>query len=418
MSEQPRLLFLSQTLPFPPDGGVKIRTYHTLRNLATKFDITALCFYRWKKGSHEPDVEKAIAELQQFARVQAFPIPQEHSRARFILDHLRSVLLRRVYTVYSYESRDFSRALVNELRGDRVVLVHLDSLDLSSYLPLTEGIRTVCVHHDAQSLLLERRSGHQRSGIVSRYLKCQANLMAKEERNICPRVDLNVTVSEKDAQTLKNVAPTSRFRVVPNGVDIEYFRPCPGEESGLVFVGGTSWYPNKDALHYYQSTILPEIRAKQPTTKTVWVGRASAEEVREYSSLANGLQLTGYVSDVRPFIASAACYVVPIRIGGGTRIKILDAWAMGKAVVSTSIGCEGLDARDGENILIADTPAEFAEKVHHVLCEPELRSRLGDQARRTVEQSYSWNAIGAAMNAAYLNLVDMPQASGHGNHSP
>lgn len=405
MSSKPRLLFLSQTLPFPPDGGVKIRTYHTLRNLAKAFEITALCFYRWKSGKHEPEVETALAGLGTFADVRAFPIPQEHSRTRFLLDHARSVLSGRVYTVYSYASRRFERALRGELARDSVDIVHLDSLDLSGYLPIVKDRPTACVHHDAQSLLLRRRAEYQSSSVSAKYFRHQAHLMEKEERSICPKVDVNVTVSETDRQVLEKIAPSGRFEVVPNGVDVHFFQPRETREEGIAFVGGTSWYPNRDALAYYRSTILPAIRRRKPDVVTTWVGRASSEEVREYSAGGDGLQLTGYVDDVRPYIASAACYVAPLRIGGGTRIKILDAWAMGKAVVSTSVGCEGLDARDGENILVADTPSEFAECVAAVIDDPALRGRLGGEARRTVEDRYSWDAIGTEMNATYLDLV-------------
>lgn len=405
MNKKPRLLFLSQTLPFPPDGGVKIRTYHTMRNLAKKFDIVSLCFYRWKPGKHEPDVETAVSELGQFAKVRTFEIPQEHSRTRLLLDHARSVISGRVYTVFSYASPAFARAIEEELRHEPVDIVHLDSLDLSGFLPILEDRPTVCVHHDAQSLLLRRRADHEDSVILSRYLRHQAHLMEKEERQACPRMDLNVTVSETDQEVLTKIAPTARFEVVPNGVDIDFFQPRDVAESGIVFVGGTSWYPNRDALSYYRSTILPEIRTRKPDVSTMWVGRASEDEIEEYSAGGDGLQLTGYVDDVRPFIASAGCYVVPLRIGGGTRIKILDAWAMGKAVVSTSIGCEGLDARHEENILIADTPAQFADCVERVLDHSELRSRLGREARRTVEATYSWDAIGDDMNETYLDLL-------------
>lgn len=411
MNRRPRLLFLSQTLPFPPDGGVKIRTYHTLRNLARDFQITALCFYRWKHGKHEPDVDMAVAELGAFAEIRAYPIPQEHRRTRLLVDHARSVLSGRVYTVHSYASHQFAGALRKVLNKGDVDIVHFDSLDLSGYLPLVQEKPTVCVHHDAQSLLLRRRADYQAHPVLSKYFRHQAQLMEREEREICPRVDINVTVSETDRQVLAQIAPSGRFEVVPNGVDIEFFRPREAHEEGIVFVGGTSWYPNRDALSYYRSTILPAIRTRNPDVTTTWVGRASQEETRDYSAGGDGLQLTGYVDDVRPYIASAACYVVPLRIGGGTRIKILDAWAMGKAVVSTSIGCEGLDARDGTNILIADSPSEFADCVARVLGDPALRSRLGDAARRTVEDRYGWDAIGDEMNEMYLALVAQSEGS-------
>jgi glycosyltransferase involved in cell wall biosynthesis len=172
----------------------------------------------------------------------------------------------------------------------------------------------------------------------------------------------------------------------------------------LVFVGGYSWYPNRDAMAYFGKTILPLVRRRYPDLSVTWVGRAPDAVKRDFENLY-GIRLTGYVDDVRPVVSGAACYVVPLRVGGGTRLKILDAWAMGKAVVSTSIGCEGLDARDGENILIRDTPESFAEAVDAVLKDDDLRTRLERNARATAESVYDWSVIGGPMLREYLHLL-------------
>ncbi len=402
---RPKLLFLSQTLPYPPDGGVKIRTYHVLRQLARAFDVTALCFYRWKPGAHEPDVAEAVRALEGFGRVEAFPIPQEHSGARLLWDHLRSAARARVYTAYVYDSAEFRGRLRALLASERFDLVHADSLDLSAYFPLIGRLPLVCVHHDVQSVLLRRRARRERSRAKRAYLAFQANLMEREERRWCGRVALNVAVSEVDRAALLRLAPEARVTVVPNGVDLDAFRPGPEESTaGIVFVGGASWFPNADAMRYFCEEILPHIRRAGLDDPVTWVGRIGREE-RALFERRYGVRTTGYVDDIRPFVREAACYVVPIRAGGGTRIKILDAWAMGKAVVSTAVGCEGLEAVDGENILVRDDPREFAAAVGRVLEDPVLRRTLGLAGRRTVERRYGWDAIGEAMNRAYQALA-------------
>src|SRR5439155_598375 len=141
---------------------------------------------------------------------------------------------------------------------------------------------------------------------------------------------------------------------------------------GLVFVGELTWFPNRDALEYFSDEILPKVRAIHGGTPVRWVGRASEEVRRQYRDRA-GVELTGYVPDVRPYVRDAACYVVPLRVGGGTRLKILEAWAMGKAVVSTAVGCEGLAAHEDRNILIRDDPEDFAQAVRAVLQHGALR---------------------------------------------
>lgn len=402
---KPRLLFLAQTLPYPPTGGVKIRTYHTLRLLSSAFDVTALCFYRWKKGRLEPDVADAVEQLSRLARVEAFPIPSDHSRLRLIWDHVRSLAARSVYTNFTYQSREFRAAIERELQSDHYDLVHADSLDLSRYFDLIpNGELLVCVHHDAQSLLLQRRAEREQSRLLASYLRIQSRFMRGEEARTCSSVSLNVAVSEADAEVLRSRTPEGSFAVLPNGVDTDFFAPEFGEENGVCFVGGTTWFPNRDALEHYTVDILPEIRRRLPDLETTWIGRASEEEKARYADTA-GISLTGFVPDIRPYLARSAGVVVPLRVGGGTRIKILDAWAMGKAVVSTSLGCEGLKAIDGQNIMIADGPIGFARAVEAIATDEGLRRRLGANARRTAVEDYSWDVIGAEMIQLYRALI-------------
>lgn len=395
--QRPRLLFLCQTLPYPPDGGVAIRSYNVLRLLAEHYRVTALCFYR-RAVMH--DVEASVKALEAVAdSVEAFPIDQEHSRGRLVRDHLRSVASGRVYTVAAYENQAFRSRLKSLLASERFELAHVDSLDLSGYLPLLFPVPTICVHHNVESALLRRRAQVESSRMRRAYLNLQARLMEREERTWCPRVALNVAVSEADSRELRRMTPAAKLAVVPNGVDVEKFVPVRGDRRGIVFVGGMTWFPNKDALEYFARDILPPLRQRGCREDIVWVGRALPGAATAYA--AQGISLTGYVEDIRPYVAGAACYVVPLRVGGGTRLKILDAWAMGKAVVSTSVGCEGLDTRDGWNILIRDDPQEFARAIQDVLGNPDLRTRLEANARETAERTYSWRVIGEAMHAAY-----------------
>ncbi|MEW5929181.1 MAG: glycosyltransferase family 4 protein [Gemmatimonadota bacterium] len=409
MRSRPRLLFLAQTLPFPPDTGVAVRTFNVMRLLARAFDVTALCFYRTDACPSPAAVRASVAGLEALpgvAAVEAFPIPQEHGRARLVWDHLRSVATGRPYTVFSYESAAFRGRLEQLLRAGGFDLAHVDSLDLSAYLPLLEGIPVACVHHNVESALLRRRAASERSAPLRRYVAHQAGLLEAEERRWCPRVALNVAVSDEDRRRFEALVPGARFAVVPNGVDTHAFRPPPAPgRDGLVFVGGYGWYPNRDALEHFAEDVLPLLRGTGPEVPVRWVGRAP-EPVRRDFRERHGIELTGYVDDTRPLVHAAACYVVPLRVGGGTRLKILDAWAMGKAVVSTPVGCEGLDARDGENILVRDDPAEFAAAVRRVLDDEALRARLGEGARRTAEEVYEWDVIGRSMTAAYLSLAE------------
>ncbi|HEU4452735.1 MAG TPA: glycosyltransferase family 4 protein [Longimicrobium sp.] len=401
---RPRLLFLCQNLPFPPDGGVQIRSWNVLRLLAREFDVTALCFYRAGTRSTPAAVEESLRGMREVAETEAFAIPQEHSRARLAADHLRSVLSGRAYTVAAYDSAELRRTLRGLLAGRRFDLAHVDSLDLSGYLPLLSGLPTVCTHHNVESALLRRRAASEATAARRAYLRLQARLTEAEERRWCPRVALNVAVSEDDRALLARLAPGARFMVVPNGVDTTAFQPGAGGREGIVFVGGYGWHPNRDALEHFCADVLPLVRARRPGVPVTFVGRAPEAVRREYRE-RHGVELTGYVDDVRPLVRGAACYVAPLRVGGGTRLKILDAWALGKAVVSTSVGCEGLETRDGENILVRDGAQAFADAVCRVLEDEGLRARLERGARRTAVERYDWEVIAGSMLDAYASLL-------------
>ena len=404
---RPRLLFLSQTLPFPPDGGVHIRAFNLLRLLAARFDVTALCFFRRSARATREEVEQVAEALRShagLASVEAFPIPQEYSRIRLLWDHARSAATGKVYTFFTHESTEYRRSLECLLRETVFELIHVDSLDLSFYLRMLPSLPVICDHHNVESALLERRSRQESTSLRRMYVAHQARLMLREERRWCPKVSLNLTVSQEDESALQQRACGAAVLVVPNGVDTGDFEPAYGGDDGIVFVGGYTWFPNRDGMEYFAKQILPMIREKDPTAEIRWVGRAPEDVILSYRN-DFGIEMTGYVRDIRPHVTPAACFIVPLRVGGGTRLKILDAWAMGKAIVSTSQGCEGLDCVDGENILIRDSPKAFSDAVIQVLSDPELRVRLGRAGRETAEAKYDWERIGVQMLAAYDALL-------------
>jgi glycosyltransferase involved in cell wall biosynthesis len=262
-----------------------------------------------------------------------------------------------------------------------------------------------CTHHNIESDLL-RRYGLGFHPLLRRYILLQAGRVEDVERQLCPRLALNVMVSEVDARRLSVVAPGATTVVVPNGTDTDYFQPSDAASVGgrVVFVGPTYSYPNRDAVEFLLREIWPGVRAAQGPASLQLIGRNAASDQARYAAEPSVTPL-GHLSDIRPALAEARCCVVPIRIGGGTRLKILDAWAMGKAVVSTSIGCEGLDAVDGENILVRDAPEAFAGAVVEVLRDPALRARLERNARRTAIETYSWSVVGRRIRLAYAELL-------------
>ena len=404
---KPRILALCQSLPYPPHSGVTNRTFHLLTELEKEFAVTLIPFFR---VNHQPTTEeRRSAHRELAARLTAVaepvPIGGESSLPRRLLDHTRSLLTGTPYTYFEYGSAQFTEALASSISAARPDLVHLDSLDLYRYLPVVSPCPVVCTHHNIESDLLRSRAARL-GPLVARYVRWQANRLEEVERSVAASVAMNVMVSGADESRLRTMIPAARTTVVPNGVDTDYFRPAesPPVEGRCLFVGPTYSFPNLDAVEFLAGEIWPAVRASLPHASLEIAGRNSPGHAGRFAGVP-AMSLLGHLDDIRPSLRSAACVVVPIRIGGGTRLKVLDAWAMGKAVVSTTIGCEGLAAVDGENLLIRDDPGSFADAVRAVLTDPVLRQRLGARGRETAVSQYDWSKIGETIRSCHRGLI-------------
>lgn len=409
MAARSRILFLSQCLPYPPDSGVTNRSFNVLRQLQQEFDVVVLPYYR---RNHQPTAEALRAARQELAdrvsRVgEPVPIRAEHALARRAWDHLRSLVTRRPYTHYEYASRRYRAQLRQALTEERPALVHLDSLVLHRWLPELPAVPQVCTHHNIESDVLRLRAERTSPRLLARYIRHQAALVAAVERRSAAGFEANVMMSDQDAERLRGLAPRARTIVVPNGVDTTFFVPDtshPAVHGRVAFLGPTYLFPNRDGMDYLLAQMWPAIRAAYPSATLRLIGKTPATDQARYDAVP-GVACLGRVPDIRPHLTEAECCVVPLRVGGGTRLKILDAWAMGKAVVSTALGCEGLEAVDGENILIRDDPGAFAAAVVQVLTDSGLRRKLECSARETAERRYSWSMIGETLRAAYRDII-------------
>ena len=406
---RPTLLYISHRLPYPTHNGQSVRSYNVLRILAARYRIVALCFDVSDPSRPAMPLSERIGHLAQFGSFEVFPIPQDANPLRRLVDHARSVVAREVFTHFMYDSPEFHRALRQTLASHEFDLVHVESMDLARWLPLLHGLPVVCTHHNVESALLQRRAQAE-SGWRKAYIALQSRLEEQAERHWLPRVALNVAVSNEDEQTFRRIAPAGRYCVVPNGVDTDYYRPRTGEHNGVVFVGGLNWFPNRDALEWFVAEILGPLRKLVPGVRVRWIG--SATESQQAAFAAHGVEVTGFVDDIRAAVTSAACFIAPLRVGGGTRLKLLEAMAMGMAIVSTRVGAEGLAVTHERNILFADEPAAFAAQVCRVLNDPALRASLGLAARETALQTYSWPVVGRQLGEHYASLSRTRAASG------
>ncbi|MCB0360258.1 MAG: glycosyltransferase, partial [Bdellovibrionales bacterium] len=223
----------------------------------------------------------------------------------------------------------------------------------------------------------------------------------------CRRYSLNLAVSTLDATRFRHLVPDARFSVIENGVDCSYFTPqTDGEKrQRVIFVGSLSWYPNRDGIAYFCREVWPLVRRRFPQAEFQVIGKGATSELLALATPDSGITFLGFVEDVREYVSQARVFVCPLRDGGGTRLKILDAFAQGIPVVATAIGAEGLDVADGEHLLLADTHDSFADAVIQLLVDENRAAALSKRARELVEQSYSYDVVGERLNELYRQLV-------------
>ena len=281
-----------------------------------------------------------------------------------------------------------------ELLEEGVDLCVADFLVAMPNLPARTSTPVVLFEHNVEYMIWKRLHEVEKRPWRRALLALEWRKMRQYEAKACARAGLTVAVSEADRALLAANAPGADIRAIGTGVDTAYFHPNGALEAPatLVFTGSMDWYPNEDAILYFIAEILPELRREVPGASLAVVGRDPTERLRA-ACAAVGVRVTGTVTDVRPYVAEAAVYVVPLRVGGGTRLKIFEALAMAKAVVATRVGAEGLPIVSGQHFLRADSPADFARAVVTLLKDPGRRQALGMAGRRLVEERYSWTQV-------------------------
>jgi glycosyltransferase involved in cell wall biosynthesis len=397
-----RVLWLAHFLPFPPTGhGALQRTHHLLREASKRHEIHLVAL---SPPSATHDVERAVAELSAFAAsVKAFPLPADRQRARRALCAAAACVRPISFWEGWYSSRPMRRHLRDLARTVPFDLVHVDTIFLTRYLEAVPGVPIVLTHHNVESHLLQRRASANRTPWGRAFFEREARKVVALERAVAPRAARNIVVSDLDGARLRDVATGAAVTTVANGVDVEFFRssiPAGGDVGSMVFAGGMDWFPNRDAIEFFVSEVWPALVRDDPQRRMTVIGRhpppallAAARDPR--------LRVLGFVDDVRPHIESASIYVCPIRVGGGTRLKILDALAMSRPLVSTDLGVEGLGLVEGEHYLSANTPEQFVSQIRRLEADRELRRRLSEAGRALVTQRYSWCRVAESLEQAY-----------------
>ena len=402
-----KLLWLSHFIPYPPRGGSSQRSFNLIRHIASKYET--LLFAINLEGHSPQLVSEYSKELKRHcAEVEIWDPPYHWRGARWWAQLMLSPFFRDPYGSCALWSPELGRRWQDVLAKHPGALVHFDSIDLALYLPPAASFRKVLNHHNCESAMAQRRAEKEPNPLKRAYLRQQARKLRRVEQEVCHQFDVNLTVSELDTQTLRERNPQAHCHVVENGTDTEYFHPSEiaPEPNTLVFGASLRWYPNVTAIQFFSREIWPILKQRCPGINLYLAGSKPVESVAEVANQDSHITLVSNPEDIRPWIWKGAVFVCPIIDGGGTRLKILDALAMGKAVVSTSIGCEGLEVKHGENILVADTPQDFAGEVLRLLGDEALRKQLAVNGRALVERLYSWEVIGRHLERAYHCAVN------------
>jgi glycosyltransferase involved in cell wall biosynthesis len=420
-----KLLILTPQLPYPPQQGTTIRNFNLIKQLAPRHEITLLSFGT-KDELREAEPLRALCHKIVIA---PYPSRSGFQRAKTTLfSPLPDMALR----LASTEMRAKFAAIVQDERFDIIQVEGIEMAEVwksefsngelgknagninhaNSYL---QAPISVFDDHNAEYVLqhtaYESDARHPARWLAALYSFIQWNKLQVYERDICRRADHTIVCSEADAIAIRTLTfHQSRVTVIPNGVDIEHYVPSnqvcakPLSELAMVYTGKMDFRPNIDAMLWFCKDILPRIRGEIPLAHLVVAGQKPVGNILALQKKGQ-VEITGWVSDVRPYIADAAIYVVPLRIGGGTRLKVLEAMAMGKAMVSTTRGVEGIELTDGRNVMVADSPEKFARICVALMRDPSRRAELGRNARELAEDKHDWRRIIPAFDRIYEHSI-------------
>lgn len=384
------LLLLPRPL-IPADIGGKIRSLNIFTRLARRMEIHAISLA-------DPEREtEGIAAMHDLFHSYT-PLPWRET-SKGSLAFFRELIANRFshlpYSVAKYRLRDVRRITEARAATERFDLIFCDFLPMAAPL-LESNLRPrVIFEHNVEFLLRKRLWSAETHPVKKWVFKAEWERTHAMEKKVCCAFDHVLAVSQEDKRTFEREFGIDHVSSMPTGVDTEYFKPHETQprKGHLVFVGSMDWYPNEDGVLWFLQEVYPRIRAQFPGVTFTIVGRNPTARVRKAVAGDNSVELTGRVDDVRPYAAGAEVVLVPLRVGGGTRIKIPEAMAMAKPIVSTTLGAEGLELRSGREILLADEPEAFTLAVLKLLNDPALRAALGSNARESVVHGNSWDSV-------------------------
>jgi glycosyltransferase involved in cell wall biosynthesis len=402
-----KLIWFSHFVPFPPRGGNLQRSFNLIRQASRSHEIHLLALNL--QGERRVQTEEYAGALGQYCEsVEICDLPFPWRGARWWFEAAASPAFSRPFSSRALFSKTILGRWELLLKTRPDALLHFDSIDLALYADSARNFRKVLNHHNCESAMANRQAANEKNLIQRMYMRQQAAKLAGDERRLCASFNVNIVVSDQDRKLLEAIQPDGRYYLVENGVDTEYFKPAAAdpEAHSAIFTGLLRWGPNISAMEFLVRSVWPRVKERFHDARLYLAGKNPPARVLAWPKEDSSIAVIPNPEDMRSWLARASVSVCPILEGGGTRLKILDALAMGKPVVSTTIGCEGLRVTSGQDILLADEPLEFAAQIMQLFENADLRRRIGVAGRHLVEQRYSWMVIGRQLEKAYASALE------------
>ncbi len=398
-----KILQITPQVPYPPIDGGKRGIFNITKPLAERgHEITMIALSKRTDGD--------FSELKRYCSLEVLYHDSDHSTLKMVRNLFSSV----PYTVSKYHDKHIVQEIFNVLTREDFDIVHIDTLHCAYYgllIKQKHDVPVILRLHDYATAMMERFASYERNIPRRVFSKLQVLKLTSYEGPVCSRFDRCLVVSEDDEAKLKKAAPDVKSVVIPPGVDTSYF--TPGDEvpepNSILWFGALSWHPNFDGLMWFLNEIFPRVLLRCPAARFVIAGSGSGgkENFQRYPQTT----FIGFVEDIRKAISKYEIAVVPLRIGSGVRLKLIELFSMGKPAVSTTVGAEGTGAIHGEHLLLADSPDGFADSIIQLFEEAALRRKLSRNARDLVLRQFDCNAIAETIETEYLSLAEGRRAN-------
>ena len=403
------ILVVTERIPYPIWSGSTIRIYPPFRILGKRHKVVLFCFIGSKEHlKYLPQVQKIFHSVR-YMNDRKMGKREFRGRLLNILSLKPAPIIEKQYPIFFKTVSNTIREIISE---EKIDIVYTHRLDMAQYTIGIRNVKKVLDLVDSETLYSWRELYNKRISFSLPYMRELFDLVRiRKWEKMIPRFhDVTVLVSPKDAEVIHSLSPRSRIQIIPNGVDVDYYFPSivntKDRSNILVFHGHMSYPPNVDAMLFFCKHIMPIVVKQIPDLKLLIVGKNPSPEIQNLQDSNNHVQVTGFVDDIRPFLWKAGICVFPLRKGGGFRNKIAEAMAMGKPVITTTTGAEGLEAVPGKHFLIADRPKEFAGSIIELLKDQQLMDNLGDSARKFVVENYSWENVAGQFESLYRTLIE------------